>query len=89
MNVVTLKISGILAIDDRDRITQYLKSLNMVKSVNWMSGNLGVERFKVNFEGSRTKLEDTLGLGRILNPKDPDNAGTDELNYHLLPKPFH
>jgi hypothetical protein len=89
MNVVTLKISGILAIDDRNRITNYLKSLNMIKSVNWMSGDLGVERFKINLEGNRTELEEILGLGRVLNPQDNENAGTDELNYRLLPNRLH
>ncbi len=89
MNVVTLKISGILAMDDRNRITHYLKSLNMVKSVNWLSGDAGTELFKVSFEGNRTSLEEIVGLGRVLNPLDSDNTGTDEIRYQLLPNRFH
>jgi hypothetical protein len=89
MNVVTLKISGILAIDDSDRITHYLKSVGMVKSVNRLSEDLGVARYKVSYEGNRTKLEELLGLGRVLNPQDPGNSGTDEIRYQLLPNRFH
>lgn len=89
MNVVTLKISGILAMDDRDRITHYLKSLSMVKSVNCVSKDAGSDLCKISYEGSRTELEEILGLGRVLNPQDSDNPGTDELSYQLLPKRFH
>jgi len=85
---VTLKISGILTSDDRDRVLRYLKSLTMVTSVDWLTGSAGQDIYKVGFDGNRTDLEDRLALGRILNPQDHENAGTDELNYRLLSKRF-
>jgi hypothetical protein len=89
MNVVTLKISGILGTEDRERITHYLKSLSMVKSVNWLPGDAGIDRYKVSFEGDRAALEQVLGLGRVLNPLDVDNTGTDEISYRLLANHLH
>jgi uncharacterized protein len=86
MNVVTLKISGILAMDDRERVTHYLKSLRMVKSVDWQIEHDGVDVFKVSFEGNRTDLEDNIGLGRVLNPQDHESMLTDELKYRLIAK---
>ena len=89
MNVVTLKISGILGTDDSERITHYLKSLSMVKSVNWLPSDAGSGRYKVSFEGDRAALEQVLGLGRVLNPLDVDNTGTDEISYRLLANHLH
>ncbi|NOT11717.1 MAG: DUF2066 domain-containing protein [Methylococcaceae bacterium] len=89
MNVVTLKISGILGMDDRNRITHYLKSLKMVKSVNWMNSDAGIDRFKISFEGNKTDLEEMVGLGRVLDPKDTSTHGTNELDYHAVPNRFH
>jgi hypothetical protein len=88
MDVATLKISGILTMDDRARVIHYLKSLSMVKSVNWVSEDIGVALFKVGFEGNRADLEETIGLGRVLNPGFSDNSGTNELDYRLVPKRF-
>jgi len=89
MDVARLKISGILTMDDRARVTEYLKSLRMVKSVNWVSEDTGVALFKVGFEGKRADLEETIGLGRVLNPGFSENPGTSDLDYRLVPKRFN
>lgn len=88
-NVATLKISGILGMDDRERVSHYLKSLSMVKSVNWVSEDHGVALYKVGFDGNQSGLEEILGLGRVLNPLDSENAGTAELRYRLLAERSH
>jgi len=88
MNVVTLKISGILGMKDRERVSRYLNSLDMVKSANWIAEDNGLARYQVNFEGNQTDLEELLGLGRVLNPQDSEISGTNELGYRLLSERF-
>jgi hypothetical protein len=82
---VILKISGDRDVNDRSRVIHYLNSLAMVKSVVWVGGEAGFNRYKVGFEGNRHALEELLGIGRVLNPQGEDNTGMNELGYQLLP----
>jgi hypothetical protein len=86
---VTLNISQAIDQADNDRILVYLKSLPMVKSASWVSAANSRQQFKVSFNGDRAALEQILGLGRILNPQDGENTGTNELRYQLLPLRFN
>jgi hypothetical protein len=85
-STVTLTISGVNGVDDMKRISNYLRSLAMVKSVFWLSAEAGFNDYQVNFEGDRQTLEEILGLGRVLNPEDQGNIKKDKLRYQLLPE---
>jgi len=86
---VTLSIGQAIDQADNDRILAYLKSLPMVKSAAWVSAVNSRQQFKVSFNGNRAALEEILGLGRVLNPQDGENTGTNELRYQLLPLRFN
>lgn len=86
---VILKISGDKDGNDRSRVIHYLNSLAMVKSVVWVGGEAGFNRYKVGFEGNRNALEELLGIGRVLNPQGEDKTGTNELRYQLLSERFN
>jgi len=81
---VTLKIAGINGIDDMARVIHYLQSLPMVKSVSWLDSQAGLNRYKVSYEGNRHAFEESVGIGRVLNPQDIDSKGISELRYQLL-----
>jgi uncharacterized protein len=82
---VTLNIAQVYDESDKNRVLNYLKSLPMVKTVSWVGTEANRQRCKVSFNGGRAALEETLGLGRVLNPQDLENTGTNELSYELLP----
>ncbi|MEQ1531506.1 MAG: DUF2066 domain-containing protein, partial [Methylococcales bacterium] len=63
---VTLKVFHADDMEDKNRLQNYLKSLPMVKSVSWVGGDVGQQRYKVSFNGERAALEEILGLGRVL-----------------------
>ncbi len=82
---VTLKIARVNNDEDKNRVLTYLKSLPMVKNVNWLGNDIELQSYKVSFNGEQSALEEMLGLGRVLNPQDTDNYGTTELHYQLVP----
>jgi hypothetical protein len=81
---VTLKIAGVAGVTDMIRVIHYLQSLSMVKSVSWLDSQAGVNRYKVSYQGDRHALEESVGIGRVLNPQDTDTTGISELRYRLL-----
>lgn len=82
--VVTLTIEKVAGQSDMDRVTHYLQSLPMVKSVNWLDTHAGVNRYRVNYHGDRHLFEELVGIGRVLDPQDIESAGMGELRYRLL-----
>ncbi|MDP3334138.1 MAG: DUF2066 domain-containing protein, partial [Methylococcaceae bacterium] len=82
--VVVLKIAGINGANDISRVTQYLQSLSMVKSVSWVDSQAGINRYQVSYQGNRHAFEESVGIGRVLNPQDVDTTGLSELRYRLL-----
>ncbi len=83
---VILKVSGVKNMTDMSRITDYLSSLPMTESVNWLKVKSGINYYKVKTSGSRRAFIDAVGLGRILDPLDPDDMqNKNELKYRLLP----
>lgn len=89
IGTVTLVIGQVVDMEDKNRIMAYLKSLPMVKNVSWLGAEANQQRYKVSFNGDRSALEEILGLGRVLNPQDPESAGANELRYQLLPLRFN
>jgi uncharacterized protein len=83
---VTLKIEGIKGSTDRNRVTGYLQSLPMVKSVIWLRMLSGADLFEIRFAGDRRNFEEMLGLGRVLEPITKSNPGSDMLDYQLTSK---
>lgn len=81
---VILKISGMNGVNDMIRVIHYLQSLPMVKSVSWLDSQAGINRYKVSYEGDRHVLEESVGIGRVLNPQDVNTSGISELRYLLL-----
>ena len=86
IDTVILKVSGVKNMTDMSRITDYLNSLPMTESVNWLKVKSGINYYKVKTSGSRRAFIDAVGLGRILDPLDPEDLQEDnELKYRLLP----
>jgi uncharacterized protein len=84
--IMTLRISGVGEGQDMKRISDYLNSLAMVKSVFWLGTEGGLHDYRVRFEGDSQTLEEMLGLGRVLSPQDSSHAQRDKLRFQLLPK---
>jgi hypothetical protein len=84
--VVTLRIKGVKGSTDRNRVTGYLHSLPMVKSVNWLNVLSGANLFEIRLAGNRRNFEEMLGLGRVLEPITKSNPGSDMLDYRLMSK---
>ncbi len=86
IDTVILKVSGVKTMTDMSKITDYLNSLPMTESVNWLKIKSGINYFKVKTSGSRRTFVDAVGLGRILDPLDPEDLqDKNELKYRLLP----
>ncbi len=83
---VTLSISGVNGADDLKRVSHYLSTLAMVKSVFWLSAEGRFNDYQVNFAGDRQTLEEIVGLGRVLNPHDQGTAKMGKLMYQLIPE---
>ncbi len=86
IDTVILKVSGVKNMTDMSKITDYLNSLPMTESVNWLKVKSGINYYKVKTSGSRRAFIDAVGLGRILDPLDPEDLQEqNELKYRLLP----
>jgi len=86
IDTVILKVSGVKNMTDMSKITDYLNSLPMTESVNWLKVKSGINYYKVKTSGSRRAFIDAVGLGRILDPLDPEDLQEEnELKYRLLP----
>lgn len=84
-DTLTLKIAGVKDQADQARINGYLKNLEGVKSVFWQGHDGNFEIYKVAIDGNRRAFEETIGLGRVLNPKNTANGSASELRYDLIP----
>lgn len=84
-DTLTLKIAGVKDNADQARIMSYLKNLQAVKSVLWQGQDNGLEIYKLTLDGSRQAFEQTVGLGRVLNPRTMANGLASELRYELIP----
>ncbi len=86
IDTVILKVLGVKNMTDMSKITDYLNSLPMTESVNWLKVKSGINYYKVKTSGSRRAFIDAVGLGRILDPLDPEDLQEEnELKYRLLP----
>lgn len=83
---VLLNVAGITGMNDISRVSEYLESLPIVKSVLWISVKDGFNRYKIHYEGDRRVLENRVGSGQVLQALPESGLGTDELSFRLLPE---
>lgn len=84
--VVLLNVSGITGMEDIGRVADYLKSLPMVKTVQWVMVKNGFNQYKIHFEGDRRVLENQIGSGRMLRPSTKAGVEKNELSFGLVPE---
>jgi len=79
-----VKISGIKGMTEMTRVTDYLQSLPMIKSVNWISVENGYNVYKINYAGSEAVLAEQLIAAGMLTPVVGNKTNQNELKYRLL-----
>jgi hypothetical protein len=82
----TLKVKGIKGMTEMIRVTDYLESLSMIKSVSWISVEGGYNVYKINYTGSVTVLTEELVAADILTPVPGNGFSKYELKYRLVKK---
>lgn len=83
--MVMLNVAGIAGMNDITRVTRYLESLPMVKSVAWLSVKEGFNRYRVSYEGDSRVFQHALNAGGVLESMGTIEMGSDELGLRLLP----
>ena len=81
-----LKISDIKSMTGMSKVTDYLTSLPKIETVHWVKVEAGVNYYKIKTSGSRRAFENTVGLGRVLDPLNTGKQKDNELEYRLLPE---
>ncbi len=79
-----VKISGIKGMTEMTRVTGYLQSLPMIKSVNWVSVEDGYTVYRINYAGSEAVLAEGLIAAGMLTPVMGNEYNQNELKYRLL-----
>jgi hypothetical protein len=83
---IILKVSGIKGMTGMSKVTDYLTSLPTTEAVHWLKVKSGINYFKIKTSGSRLAFENTVGLGRVLDPLNTGKHKDNELEYRLIPE---
>ena len=84
LGTIILKVSGIKGMTDMSKVTDYLTSLPIIESVNWLKVESGVNYYRIKTSSSRRAFESTVGLGRVLDPLHTGKQNNKVLEYRLL-----
>ena len=79
-----LKVTGMSSLADVSRVANYLGSLSLVKTVEWLRVEPTQAVFKLVIRGNRSALQQAFALGKVLRPARVDDQGFSGMNYQLL-----
>lgn len=78
-----LRVHGVGALDDVNRITGYLKKLPLVSAVEWLGVGPTEASFKLRSVGGRDALGQYLRLSGLFEPEPTEAQATNELVWRL------
>ncbi|MGR9114931.1 MAG: DUF2066 domain-containing protein [Gammaproteobacteria bacterium] len=81
-----LNVAGITSMTDISRVSEYLESLPMVKSVKWVSVKEGFNRYQISYEGDRRVFKNWIDAGQVLEAFTSSGLAPDELSFRLMPE---
>ncbi|WP_152555695.1 DUF2066 domain-containing protein [Methylomarinum vadi] len=81
---IRLKIKGVKTMTDMVRVTEFLQSVALIKSVNWVSVENGYNIYKIKYEGSDVLLAEALTAANVLAPVPGAELSRYELKYRLV-----
>jgi hypothetical protein len=76
-----LRVTGVSSLAEVSKVANYLGSLSLIKSVEWLRVEPNQAVFRLVARGDRTSLEQAFALGRMLRPAEGD--GFRGMNYQL------
>ena len=86
LGTIIVKVTGIKGMTAMSKVTDYLVSLPMTKTVNWLKVKSGVNYYRIKISGNKRDFKNVVGLGRFLNPMDTGKRKNNDLEYRLLPE---
>jgi hypothetical protein len=81
---VLLKVGNIKTNLDREKVTNYFESLPMVKTVTWISEELGYGVYRLFYQGKRSALNKNLAKDHLLNLEEHSKLNAKEVKYKLI-----
>ncbi len=81
---VLLKVGNIKTNLDREKVTNYFESLPMVKTVTWVSEELGYGVYRLFYQGKRSTLNKNLAKDHLLNLEEHSKLNAKEVKYTLI-----
>lgn len=81
---ILLKISSVNDATKKVKVTSYLESLPMVKTVTWLNKELGYEVYRIFFQGSRQALNHHLKKDYFLRVEDYSKQHEAEMTYKVI-----
>lgn len=79
-----LRVTGISSLDDVSKISNYLGSLSLIKTVEWLSVQPTHAMLRLSVRGDRKALEEAFAVGRMLRPAEDQVSGFSGMNYQLV-----
>ncbi len=79
-----LRIKGIKNMTDMIKVENYLRSLTMIKSVNWVSVNDGYNVYEIGYQGNEILLGETLTASGLLTPEPGSEYNPLDLKYQIV-----
>lgn len=79
-----LKVSNIKNIKTMERVTNYLESLPMIKTVTWITTESGYNVYRVFYQGTRQALNKRLIDDYVLRAENFSQGETKEVKYIFL-----
>ena len=76
-----LRVTGISSLADVSKVANYLGSLSLIKSVEWLRVEPSQAVFRLVARGDRTAVEQAFALGKMLQPAEDE--GFSGMNYQL------
>jgi hypothetical protein len=78
-----LRVTGISSLADVSKVANYLGSLSLIETVEWLRIEPSQAVFRLFVRGDQTALEQAFALGKILRPAEGETQGFTGMNYQL------
>ncbi|MCK5188559.1 MAG: DUF2066 domain-containing protein, partial [Methylococcales bacterium] len=81
---IVFKVSNIKNINAMQKVTDYLETLPMIKTVTWVTTESGYNVYRIFYQGTRQTLNNKLADSNILRAEDFPLEETKAVKYKLL-----
>ena len=84
INSIVFKVSNIKSINALQKVTDYLESLPMIKTVTWVTTESGYNVYRIFYQGTRQTLNNSLADSNILRAEYIPLKDNKEVKYTFL-----